>query len=359
MLLDGFGRAITNLRLSVTDRCNLRCVYCMPSEPEWMPQPEILSFEEIERLARVAVSLGITEFRITGGEPTARKDLPELVRRVAAIPGVRDLAMTTNGILLGKLARPLREAGLKRLNVSLDTLRGEKFIHIARRDGFRQTWEGIEEADRVGFRPLKINMVVMRGVNDDEIVDFAAMARTRPWQIRYIEFMPLDGDNVWTREQVVTAKEILAKIHAKWPLDLVAEGPLSDPARIFRGDRRRIRRAPPSEMYRPRSLRTASHIWASPRANGQRETYRRPGRLAQPAPQPHDLEKAPRQPPHRPPSCGSGPPARNRAGPRPRRHTNRRAACRCRSPRRPWLLPCAVFYGLAPKGAPRHDPDDR
>jgi cyclic pyranopterin phosphate synthase len=234
MLLDGYGRAITNLRISVTDRCNLRCVYCMPAEPEWMPQPEILRFEEIGCLVRVAVSLGITEFRLTGGEPTARKDLPDLVRSVASTPGVKDLAMTTNGILLKKLAGPLREAGLHRLNISLDTLRGEKFVHIARRDGFRETWEGIQEADRAGFRPLKINMVVMRGVNDDEIVDFAAMARTKPWQIRYIEFMPLDGDNAWTRDQVVTAKEILAKIHAKWPLDLVSDGPLSDPARIFR-----------------------------------------------------------------------------------------------------------------------------
>src|SRR5207249_647552 len=208
MLTDGYGRVITNLRISVTDRCNLRCVYCMPANPEWMPQPEILSFEEIERIARIAASLGITDFRITGGEPTARKDLPELVRRVVAVPGVRDVALTTNGILLKRLARPLWDAGLRRINISLDTLKGEKFVHIARRDGFRETWEGIEEADRVGFRPLKINMVVMRGVNDDEVVDFARMARTRPWNIRFIEFMPLDGDNVWTRDQVVPAKEI-------------------------------------------------------------------------------------------------------------------------------------------------------
>src|SRR5438045_8021808 len=126
MRRDGYGRAITTLRISVTDRCNLRCVYCMPATPEWMPQPELLSFEEIERLARVAVSLGITDFRITGGEPTARKDLPELMRRVVAVPGVRDVALTTNGILLKKLARPLWDAGLRRINISLDTLRGEK-----------------------------------------------------------------------------------------------------------------------------------------------------------------------------------------------------------------------------------------
>jgi cyclic pyranopterin phosphate synthase len=234
VLADGFGRPITNLRISVTDRCNLRCVYCMPGEPVWMPRPEILTFEEIERLVRVAVSLGITDFRVTGGEPTARKDLPELIRRIAGIPGLRDLAMTTNGILLRKLARPLREAGLHRLNISLDTLRGEKFVHITRREGFRETWEGIEAADQAGFRPLKINMVVMRGVNDDEVVDFARMARTRPWQIRFIEFMPLDGDGLWTRDRVVPAREILDRINAEWPLDLVSDGPKSDPARIFR-----------------------------------------------------------------------------------------------------------------------------
>ncbi|HVR85246.1 MAG TPA: GTP 3',8-cyclase MoaA [Planctomycetota bacterium] len=233
-LVDPFGREITNLRISVTDRCNLRCVYCMPAEPVWMPQPEILTFEEIERLVRIAVSLGIRDFRLTGGEPTARKELPQLVRSLAAVPGVRDLAMTTNGILLKKLAGPLRDAGLHRLNISLDTLRGEKFVHLARRDGFRQTWEGIEAADRAGFRPLKINMVVLRGVNDDEVVDFAAMSRTRPWQIRFIEFMPLDGDNRWSRDQVVPAKEILGRIHERWPLDLTGDGRLSDPARVYR-----------------------------------------------------------------------------------------------------------------------------
>ena len=234
MLLDGFGRAVTNLRISVTDRCNLRCTYCMPAEPEWMPRPEILSFEEIERLVRLAASLGITDFRLTGGEPTARQDLPELVRRVAAVPGVKDLALTTNGILLAKLAVPLREAGLHRLNVSLDTLKDEKFVHIARRDGFKSVWAGLEAAERAGFRPLKINMVVMRGVNDEEVVDFAGLARERDWHLRFIEFMPLDGDGRWTRDQVVPGREILERIHARWPLDLAASGPLRDPARVYR-----------------------------------------------------------------------------------------------------------------------------
>lgn len=234
MLADGFGRRISNLRISVTDRCNFRCVYCMPAEPQWLPRPEIMTFEEIERIVRIAVSLGIEEFRLTGGEPTARRDLPVLVRRIVGVPGVRDVSLTTNGLLLGRLARPLWDAGLRRINISLDTLREEKFVHIARREGFRETWAGIEEADRTGFRPLKINMVVMRGVNDDEVADFAGMARTRPWHIRYIEFMPLDGDGIWSRDQVVPAKEILERIHAKWPIEPVSDAPLSDPARIFR-----------------------------------------------------------------------------------------------------------------------------
>lgn len=234
MLTDAYGRRITNLRVSVTDRCNSRCVYCMPADPVWLPQPELLSFEEIVRIVRIAVSLGITDFRITGGEPTARKMLPDLIRRLAEVPGVHDLGLTTNGLLLKRMARPLWEAGLRRINISLDTLSGEKFVHIARRDGFRETWEGIEEADRVGFRPLKLNMVVMRGMNDDEVVDFAGMARERPWHIRYIEFMPLDGDGLWSRDKVVPAHEIVERIHARWPLESVSDAPLTDPARIFR-----------------------------------------------------------------------------------------------------------------------------
>lgn len=234
VLRDSFGRTITNMRISVTDRCNFRCIYCMPSKPEWVPQPQLLRFEEIERLVRIAVSLGITEFRITGGEPTARQDLPELLRRVCRVPGVRDVALTTNGLLLSKLARPLWEAGLRRINISLDTLQGEKFVHIARRDGFAQTWEGILEADRVGFRPLKINMVVMRGMNDDEVVEFARLARERPWDIRYIEFMPLDGDGMWSRDKVVPAREIVERVATRWPLEPISDQPLTDPARVFR-----------------------------------------------------------------------------------------------------------------------------
>ena len=233
-LVDGYGRRITSMRISVTDRCNFRCVYCMPADPHWLPHGEILTFEEITRIVRVAVSLGIPDFRITGGEPTARRMLPDLVRGISKIPGVRDLAMTTNGLRLTQLARPLKEAGLHRLNVSLDTLSGEKFQHITRRDSFREVWRGIEEADRAGFQPIKINAVVMRGVNDDEIVDFAELARTRPWQIRFIEFMPLDGEGEWSRDKVVPAKEILEIIHAAWPMEPASDASITGPARIWK-----------------------------------------------------------------------------------------------------------------------------
>ena len=233
MLRDSFGRTVTDLRVSVTDRCNLRCVYCMPAEPEWLAKPEILTFEEIGRLVRIAAGLGVTHVRITGGEPTARKRLPDLVGTLARVDGIRDLAMTTNGILLEELAVPLREAGLHRINVSLDTLRGEKFVHLARRDGFDRVMKGLEAADRAGFRPIKVNVVVMRGINDDEIVDFAAMSRERPWRVRFIEFMPLDGDRAWSRDKVVSAREILDRIRERWPLE-PGEAHAADPARTWR-----------------------------------------------------------------------------------------------------------------------------
>jgi cyclic pyranopterin phosphate synthase len=205
----------------------------MPEKPVWLPQREVLTFEEIVRFARICISLGIDQFRITGGEPTARKDLPDLIRMLAALPGVRDLAMTTNGILLEKLAKPLWEAGLRRLNVSLDTLKEEKFVHIVRREGYGRVIAGIEAAARTGFRPIKINMVVMRGVNDDEIVEMAVLARSRPYQVRFIEFMPLDGDHLWSREKVVPAQEILDRIQSVHPLEK-SEGSLADPARRWR-----------------------------------------------------------------------------------------------------------------------------
>ncbi len=237
VLRDSYGRHIRNLRISVTDRCNFRCIYCMPKDPHWMPREDILTYEEIERFARIAVGIGIEKIRVTGGEPTARRDLPVLVGMLARVAGLKDLSMTTNGMLLTKLAQPLWEAGLRRINISLDTLREEKFVHIARRDAFGEVWAGLEAAERAGFSPIKVNMVVMRGHNDDEVVEFAKLARTRPWHVRYIEFMPLDGDGIWSRDKVVTAQEILDRIRAAGlPLKQVSAGNLTDPARIFRFD---------------------------------------------------------------------------------------------------------------------------
>ncbi len=234
-LRDAHGRQIRNLRISVTDRCNFRCVYCMPKDPHWMPHESIMTFEEIVRFARIAISTGIEKIRLTGGEPTARKDFPKLVAMIAPLEGLRDLSVTTNGMLLKKLAQPLWDAGLRRINVSLDTLKEEKFVHIARRDAFPEVMAGIEEARRVGFSPLKINMVVMRGHNEDEVGAFARLSREGLFHVRYIEFMPLDGDGIWSRDKVVTAKEILERIRAEvGDLETVSEGTLSDPARLFR-----------------------------------------------------------------------------------------------------------------------------
>jgi cyclic pyranopterin phosphate synthase len=235
ILRDAHGRHIRNLRISVTDRCNFRCVYCMPKDPHWMPHESIMSFEEIVRFARIAISTGIEKIRLTGGEPTARKDFPKLVGMIAPLENLKDLSVTTNGMLLKKLAQPLWDAGLRRINISLDTLKEEKFVHIARRDAFPEVMAGIEEARRIGFSPLKINMVVMRGHNEDEVGAFAKLSREGPFHVRYIEFMPLDGDGIWSRDKVVPAKEILERIRAEaGDLEMVGDGTLSDPARLFR-----------------------------------------------------------------------------------------------------------------------------
>ena len=235
ILKDAHGRRIRNLRISVTDRCNFRCIYCMPKDPHWMPHENIMTFEEIVRFARIAISTGIEKIRLTGGEPTARKDFPKLVAMIAPLEGLHDLSVTTNGMLLKKLAQPLWDAGLRRINISLDTLKEEKFVHIARRDALPEVMAGIEEARRVGFSPLKINMVVMRNHNEDEVGAFARLSREGPFHVRYIEFMPLDGDGIWSRDKVVPAQEILDRIRAEvGDLETMSGGTLSDPARLFR-----------------------------------------------------------------------------------------------------------------------------
>jgi cyclic pyranopterin phosphate synthase len=209
-LIDTFQRIHDNLRISVTDRCNIRCFYCMPEDNvKYMPREEILSFEEIERFARVAASLGVTKLRLTGGEPLVRKDLPVLIRKLAAIPGIKDLALTTNGVLLAQHAEELYSAGLRRLNVHLDTLDRERFLRITRRDDLDKVLEGLDVAQRLGFGPIKINAVAVKNLLEPDLVPLALFGRERGIEIRYIEFMPLDAQGLWARDSVLTAGEII------------------------------------------------------------------------------------------------------------------------------------------------------
>ena len=208
--IDSFGRTHNNLRISVTDRCNIRCFYCMPAENVvFMQRRELLSYEEIERFVRAIVPCGVNKLRLTGGEPLVRKDLHRLVSRLASIPGVTDIGLTTNGILLEEQARELYDAGLRRLNVSLDALSAEKFEQITRRPGYERVRAGIEAARAAGFEQIKINAVSIRGVTEDEIVPFGQFARETGCEVRFIEYMPLDADCAWEREKVLYAAEII------------------------------------------------------------------------------------------------------------------------------------------------------
>jgi cyclic pyranopterin phosphate synthase len=208
-LMDSFGRVHDNLRISVTDRCNIRCFYCMPETGvHFVDRHEILDFEEIERFARIAVSLGIRKLRITGGEPLVRRDLPVLVRRLAAIPGVADMALTTNGVLLPGLAEPLYDAGLRRLNVHIDTLDRERFRQITRRDDLDKVLDGLAIAKRIGFK-IKLNAVAVKNLVEPDIVPLALFARENDFEVRYIEFMPLDAQNLWDRGKVLLADQII------------------------------------------------------------------------------------------------------------------------------------------------------
>jgi cyclic pyranopterin phosphate synthase len=198
MLIDPFGRQITYLRISVTDRCNLRCVYCMPSEGiTWQPHESIIRYEEIDEIVKEAARQGVNEIRLTGGEPLARRGLPELVRMIANIPGIDDISLTTNGLLLEKFAGALAAAGLKRVNISLDTLQPEKFRRITRGGQLEQVWAGLAEAESQGLAPIKINTVAMRGVNEDELLDLARLSLDHPWNMRFIELMPINNQQPW------------------------------------------------------------------------------------------------------------------------------------------------------------------
>src|SRR5881628_914001 len=233
-LVDTQGRTVRDLRISVTDRCNLRCVYCMSAEGmPWLPKDHLLTYEEITRFARVCLSLGVNGIRLTGGEPTVRMDLPALVRMLNALAPDLDLSMTTNGLKLVAMADALRDAGLKRVNVSLDTLDPRRFHQIARRDRFHEVLNGLEAARRVGFSPIKVNAVLMRGFNEDEAVPLARWGRDNDFEVRFIEWMPLDFQHSWSREKLVPAAEILEQIAAAFPLEPARVSDPSAPAELY------------------------------------------------------------------------------------------------------------------------------
>jgi cyclic pyranopterin phosphate synthase len=219
-LIDSYGRTADDLRISVTDRCNFRCIYCMPAEGvRWLAREDVLRFEEIHRLARIFVQrYGVRTIRLTGGEPLVRVKIEELVGMIDQLAPDLDITMTTNGVLLAQKAEQLRRAGLRRVNVSLDTLHIDRFKDIARRQAFDRVMDGLRAAEDVGLSPIKINMVVMKGQNDDEVVDFARLARDKGYDVRFIEFMPLDGEGRWTNDAVVPSRRIQERIEDEFPL---------------------------------------------------------------------------------------------------------------------------------------------
>jgi len=232
VLLDRFGRVADDLRVSVTDRCNFRCTYCMPAGGmPWLPREALLTYEEIDRLAGVFLSLGVRTIRLTGGEPLVRREIETLVGMLAA-RGVPDLSMTTNGVLLAEHAESLARAGLRRINVSVDSLLRHRFAEMTRRDALGAVMEGLRAAEAAGLSPIKLNCVVLRGTNDDEVADFARFARATGYEVRFIEYMPLDAEGSWSAGHVVASAEILATITAAFPLTPVSRG--TEPATTYR-----------------------------------------------------------------------------------------------------------------------------
>ena len=255
LLVDSHGRVLRDLRVSVTDRCNFRCMYCLPEteaaqnfyrghwarmpnpapiSQQWVPRTHLLSFEEIERVVRLAASWGIQKIRLTGGEPLLRHDLEVLVARLAKIPGIEDLAMTTNGFLFAQKGRALREAGLRRISFSMDSLNPANFKKITGRDGLNEVLKSIELARELGFDPVKVNGVIIRGINDHEIESLAEFARERDLSFRFIEFMPLDSAQAWQKEMVVSGREILERLRARFDLQRVASDNPSSTAKRWR-----------------------------------------------------------------------------------------------------------------------------
>jgi GTP 3',8-cyclase len=235
MAIDRFGRQIHYLRISLTDHCNLRCVYCMPEDMTFRPNAEMLQDDELLALVRMFASLGFEKYRLTGGEPTVRAHIVDLVREIALTPGVRYISMTTNGVLLGRLASSLAEAGLQRVNISLDTLDPDKFHRITRWGKLDDVWEGIQAAEKAGLTPVKINAVVVRGYNESDVVDLARLTLEHPWQVRFIEMMPFAGATDLQLKQVITAVEIQSRIaDALGPLEIANGGNLDGEARLLR-----------------------------------------------------------------------------------------------------------------------------
>jgi cyclic pyranopterin phosphate synthase len=235
MAIDRFGRNIHYLRISLTDHCNLRCVYCMPEDMTFRPNAELMQDDEVLQLVRLFAHLGFDKYRLTGGEPTVRANLVDLVEGISQIPGVRSLSMTTNGVLLSRLAARLAKAGLQRVNVSLDTLNPEKFRRLTRWGSVEDVWEGLQAAEAAGLRPIKINAVVVQGYNESDVVELAALTLERPWQVRFIEMMPFAGATELQLKQVVTAEQIQTRIAQSFgPLQVANDGKLDGEARLFR-----------------------------------------------------------------------------------------------------------------------------
>jgi cyclic pyranopterin phosphate synthase len=234
-LVDGHGRRIGDLRLSVTDRCNFRCQYCMPAEGlPWLERSEVLSFEEIHRLVGVLASMGVRDLRLTGGEPLVRRQFPRLVAMLREVEELDEIAVTTNGFLLARDAEALVRAGVDRFNVSIDSLQRDRFFEMTRRDALPRVLEGLERlAEFPEAHPIKVNAVAMRGFTEDEVIPFARFARSHPYEVRFIEFMPLDADHAWSPDAVLTGEEIRAAIHTVWPLE-PAPRPAHSTARVYR-----------------------------------------------------------------------------------------------------------------------------
>ena len=235
-LIDRLGRVHTNLRVSVTDRCNIRCFYCMPAENVvFQPRAQLLRFEEIERFVRIAATLGVNKIRLTGGEPLVRSDLPQLVRRLAEVPGIEDLALTTNGLLLVEQAAALKDAGLRRLNISLDALDENTFQRIARRPGLQRVLDGVSAAQQAGFEKIRLNAVAIRNVTEEQIVPLAQFSRAHGLELRFIEFMPLDADGDWNHDDVLTGSTLRQLLEAAFcRLEPVPRSDPSQPAMDFR-----------------------------------------------------------------------------------------------------------------------------